>query len=117
MKREQIKKLESDHPEIIVMESEAKSLQYLFDVYNSRFAISGTSNHYRKNGCIVTVDRAKQLVNIMENGIDGLPQFDGKYLVFCNGQLAYLNKNQAEALRNELPDIIELNSFFTERGR
>ena len=115
MKQSAIKKLEADHPEIIVMESEANSLQYLFDDDKSRFAISGIAEHYWENGCILTVERALELVNIMKHGIDKLPQYDGRYIIFGKGRSTSLNKKQATALRNELADVIDMRKTITER--
>ena len=115
MKQSEIKKLEADHPEIIVMESEANSLQYLFDEDKSRFAISGMADHYWENGCILTVERALELVNIMKHGIENLPQFDGRYVIFGKGRSTSLNKKQATALRNELADVIGMRQTITER--
>lgn len=115
MKQSEIKKLEADYPEIIVMESEANSLQYLFDEDKSRFAISGMADHYWENGCILTVERAVELANIMKTGIDKLPHFGGRYIIFGKGRSTSLNKKQATALRNELADVIDMRNTITER--
>lgn len=98
----QLRKFENENPTLLVMDSIEKGLHYIFDDDRSRFAISGKGKTYRDNGCVISTDRARELL------AEGIPYFDERYLIFGQrGNIARLTEKQATALIHELPGIIK----------
>ncbi len=108
MRFDHLARFSRENPHILIVDSLAKGLHYLFDDDKSIFAVSGIGNDYKDNTCIVTTERAQEIASQIKK--DGcLPcGYDDRHYVFSgtNGEVV-LNQMQADAFCEEFEGMID----------